>query len=99
MLKRRTSKRFILAESGEDVTWDPKTDTTNADQTVPTASAQIPTITEPDVLQGTSEKTETTATQVQPTTSLQQQQQQNNLLKVNTGGLTLKYVFLLMILS
>ncbi|XP_063700172.1 acetyl-CoA carboxylase isoform X3 [Culicoides brevitarsis] len=88
MLKRRTSKRFILAESGEDVTWDPKTDTTNADQTA--SITQIPTIAEPDVVQGTEDKAEAAELQQKNLQQQQQQQQQNNLLKVNTGGLTLK---------
>lgn len=92
MLKRRTSKRFILAESGEDVTWDPKTDTTNADQI-----STIPTIAEPDVVKGTEEKTEAAAAAASATASataqrnvVPQQQKNDNLLKVNTGGLTLK---------
>lgn len=92
MLKRRTSKRFILAESGEDVTWDTKTDTTNADQT---QTSQIPTIAEPDVVKGTEEKSEAAAAAASSSTptlrnQVPQQQKNDNLLKVNTGGLTLK---------
>lgn len=92
MLKRRTSKRFILAESGEDVTWDPKADTTNADQA---PAGPIPTIAEPDVVKGTEEKSEAAAAAAATVTqslrnTVPQQQKNDNLLKVNTGGLTLK---------
>lgn len=95
MLKRRTSKRFILAESGEDGTWDPKTDTTNADQA---PAGPIPTIAEPDVVKGTGEKSEAAAVAAAASAphspslrnQVPQQRQNDNLLKVNTGGLTLK---------
>lgn len=93
MLKRRTSKRFVLAESGEDSTWDPKTDTAKSEQN---PTGPVPTIAEPDVVKDTGEKVEAAAAAASSSTSSSQrnslpmQQKNDNLLKVNTGGLTLK---------
>lgn len=41
MLKRRLSKRFVLAESGEESTWDPSLDNNQSPEIIPIGDKRL----------------------------------------------------------
>lgn len=87
MLKRRPSKRFVLAESGEDSTWDPTVE--NPEE----ANSAVPTIIEPETQQKENDEmppSETKTLQEHVAEQFEEEVPNTKLLRITTSGL--KYV-------
>lgn len=102
MLKRRTSKRFVLAESGEEATWDP-TAAENAAAAEDGVTMVVPRISEPMPERENDEAPSSSGDEAsERRKSLESainiafamaQETNSKLLRVSTGGL--KYVLVL----